>query len=73
VFLDEKFGHGSRPDGPYCRACRQPIHQGERAMRVEFQNDPDGTKGLTGEYHAACGRRFASLARVVNMNLWGGH
>jgi hypothetical protein len=40
--------------------------------RVYFQNDPDGTQGLTGTYHQQCSRRFASLARVVNMSPWRG-
>lgn len=40
-------------------------------MQVHFDNDPSGVKGLTGAYHRDCGRRFASMARVVNMKPWG--
>jgi hypothetical protein len=58
--------------GPHrwCRACKNPIRQGERATRVEFQTDPDGIKGLTGDYHVACSGVFASLAYVINLNPW---
>ena len=60
------------PRLPWCRACRQLIEPGEPLMRVHFQTDPEGAQGLTGPYHQQCGRRFQSLARVVNMNPWGG-
>jgi hypothetical protein len=72
VFLDENFRYGGGRGGPPCQACKQPIRSGDRTKRVEFQNDPDGTKGLTGEYHLACSKRFESLARVINLNPWGG-
>ncbi len=55
------------PGGACCKACRQPIWPGQPATRVEFQNDPVGTLGLTGLYHVPCGKRFQSLARVINM------
>jgi len=44
---------------------------GERSTRIDFQTDPDGMAGLSGLYHTACSRPYQSLARVVNMNLWG--
>ena len=69
MYLDEAFAFGGGHGGPSCRACRNPILEGERTMRVEFLNDPHG---LTGDYHLACGRPFASLARVINMNPWAG-
>jgi hypothetical protein len=53
-------------------ACCQPIRQGQPATRVEFQTDPDGAQGLSGMYHLQCSKVFQSLARVVNMNPWGG-
>jgi hypothetical protein len=56
------------PRLPWCRACRQVIEPEERVARIYFQTDPDGAQGLTGIYHEPCGRRFQSLARVVNMN-----
>jgi hypothetical protein len=39
---------------------------------VEFQTDPNGTDGLTGDYHLECSKPFASLAYVVNLNPWSG-
>jgi hypothetical protein len=60
--------HGHR----WCRACKQPILKRHRATRVEFQTDPHGLDGLTGDYHLECSRPFASLAHVVNLNPWGG-
>jgi hypothetical protein len=53
-----------------CLACKQPITDGQHSTRVEFQNDPDGSAGLSGLYHTACSRPYQSLARVVNMNPW---
>ena len=69
MYLDE-FAKGGGWNNPSCCACRQPIFEGDRTMRVQFDSDPSGAKGLTGEYHAACGRPFASLAHVANMNFW---
>ena len=60
------------PRLPWCRACRQLIGPGEPVTQVYFQTDPQGALGLTGPYHPPCGRRFQSLARVVNMNPWSG-
>jgi hypothetical protein len=57
--------------GRWCRACRLPILTGQRAARVDFQTDPHGTDGLTGDYHAECSKPFASMARVINLNPWG--
>jgi hypothetical protein len=53
-----------------CLACKQPITDGQLSTRVEFQNDPDGSGGLSGLYHTSCSRPYQSLARVVNMNPW---
>jgi hypothetical protein len=61
---------GGEPRLPWCRACREPIRRGQPATRIDFQTDPDGRQGLTGMYHQQCASPFASLARVVNMNLW---
>lgn len=58
------------PNSPWCRACKQPIFQGQPATRVDFQTDPRGDEGLTGMYHSECSRPFASLARVINLNPW---
>jgi hypothetical protein len=55
----------------FCMACKQPITDGQRATRIEFHSDPDGSGGLTGLYHTPCSKPFQSLARAVNMNPWG--
>ncbi len=62
---------GSGPSGPFCTSCREPITTGQRSVRVNFDNDPQGHRGLTGLYHEHCGKPFQSLARVVNLN-WSG-
>ena len=67
MYLDEKSPGGG--GGPYCLSCRQMIGHGQRA-RVEFNTDPNGEDGLTGDYHIACSKPFAALARVINMNMW---
>ena len=41
-------------------------------MRLEFQNDPAGTLGLTGMYHRPCSKPFQSFARIMNMSPWRG-
>jgi hypothetical protein len=70
MYLEEGFAFGGGHNGPSCRSCKEPILEGERTMLVEFHDDPHG---LTGEYHFACGKPFASLARVINMFPWAGH
>jgi hypothetical protein len=60
------------PGGPCCKACRQPIWPGQPATRLEFQNDPAGTLGLTGMYHRPCSKPYQSLARIMNMSPWRG-
>jgi hypothetical protein len=72
MYLDEAFAFGGGHAGPICRACKQPILDGERSTRVSFRTDPDGAEGLTGEYHIPCSKPFASLAHVLNLNPWGG-
>jgi hypothetical protein len=53
--------------GAWCRSCKEPILEGERSARVEFASDPRGIKELTGDYHEACSKPFASLANAINM------
>lgn len=72
VFLDDKFPYGGGRSGPSCQACKRMILPSDRTKRVEFRSDPDGSQGLTGEYHWVCSRPFASLAHVINLNPWGG-
>jgi hypothetical protein len=72
VYLDEPFAFGGGHSGPSCQACRRPILEGEASTRVEFRGDPDGAQGYTGEYHTACSRPFASIARFLNLDPFGG-
>jgi hypothetical protein len=58
------------PFGPMCNACKLPIAKDERATRIHFATDPEGMRGLTGDYHLACSRPFEALARVVNLTPW---
>jgi hypothetical protein len=71
LYLDEEsFASGGGYGAPLCRSCKRPIAEGQ-AKRVSFKIDPDGHQGLTGDYHISCARVFASLAHVINMDLWG--
>jgi hypothetical protein len=56
---------GGDPRGPWCKACRQPIAEGQPVVTVHFKNDEHGFSGL---YHEACGRPFASMARILNFD-----
>ena len=68
MYLDEtNFAGGGGFNNPSCRACKQPILEGERSTRVNFENDTDGAKGLSGEYHLSCGKPFISMARALDM------
>lgn len=71
MLLDETNGGGGHR-GPWCPSCKQPILEGQKTLQVTFNNDPHGFNGTTGLYHAQCGRPFASLARVINLNPWAG-
>jgi hypothetical protein len=59
------------PHGPWCTSCKTPIVTGQRSVRVHFNNDPHGFRGLTGLYHEACSKAFQSLASVINLNPFG--
>ena len=60
---------GGDPRGPWCKACKHPIAQDEPSMTVHFNEDEHGFSGL---YHVPCGKPFASIARILNLNPWGG-
>lgn len=64
-------GSGGGPEGPYCTSCREPIVEGQRGVRIDFNNDPQGHRGLSGLYHEQCSKPFAALARVANLNWFG--
>lgn len=68
--LDGTF-RGEEPHGPWCASCKAPITEGQRSVRVHFDNDPHGFRGLTGQYHEACSKPFVSLAHVVNLKSFG--
>lgn len=70
--LDGSTFEGGPQRNPWCRACKQTIHNHQRATRVEFRTDPNGADGLTGDYHLECSKPYASLAYVINLNPWGG-
>jgi hypothetical protein len=67
VYLDESFAPGGGYNGPSCRSCKKPILEGERSVRIAFESDTGGVRGMTGEYHVACSKPFNSLARALNM------
>jgi len=58
---------GSGPQGPFCTSCQGPIAEGQRSVRVSFNSDPQGYRGLSGLYHEQCSKVFVSLARIINM------
>ena len=62
---------GSGPHGPFCTSCQGLISDDERKVRIHFNNDPHGHRGLSGLYHDACSKPFASLAHVINMTSFG--
>lgn len=62
---------GDEPRGPWCTSCNMLIGANERSVRVHFNNDPHGFRGFTGEYHEACSKPFASMARVINLDWFG--
>jgi hypothetical protein len=64
VLLDVNDFGGGQP-GPFCPSCKRPLAD-ERTMHIVFETDPHGFKGLSGHYHAACGRPFASMANALN-------
>jgi hypothetical protein len=63
--FDPRWGDGS--NDPWCQHCKQPITSEQKSVRVDFANDPHGFGGLSGLYHAACSKPFASLAHAMNM------
>jgi hypothetical protein len=65
MYCDEALPGGGGEGGPWCRACRQEIRSGESVVRLAFSHDPTGARDLTGPYHAACSKPFASLAHAM--------
>jgi hypothetical protein len=71
VAFDPMPSGGSGAEGPFCTGCRAPIATNQRSVRVDFNTDPHGHRGLGGLYHEHRSRPFASLAHVINMNWFG--
>ena len=62
---DPRWSGGS--NDPTCTSCRGPITAQQRSIRVDFANDPQGHRGLSGLYHEDCGKPFQSIAHAMNM------
>ena len=62
---DPRWGGGS--NDPSCTSCQRPITAQQRSIRIDFANDPHGHRGLSGLYHAECGKPFQSIAHAMNM------
>jgi hypothetical protein len=57
---------GAEPILPRCRSCKQPIPPGSPSETLSFENAGDHRlEELSGPYHAACARPFASLHRAM--------
>jgi len=63
--FDPRWSGGS--NDPSCAHCHAPITAGQRSVQIDFANDPQGYRGLSGLYHVECGKPFQSLARAINM------
>jgi len=66
MYRDESLPGGGGFNGTWCRACKETIQEGEKIVRVQFDNDPHGAKDLSGPYHAACSRPFVSMANALS-------
>jgi hypothetical protein len=60
-------GGGGSPHEPWCTKCKAPITAGQRSVRIVFDDDPHGHRGLTGLYHEHCSRPFQSLAHALKV------
>lgn len=56
---------GGDPRGPLCKACKRPIRAGEPRQHINF--DAHDAQEMSGPYHAACARPFASIAHAMAM------
>jgi len=63
MYLEEGLGGGGYEGRP-CKGCQTLIMPGEKVTRVIFDHDPDG---MSGDYHAVCGKPIQSLAAAMNM------
>lgn len=63
MYLEDGLGGGGYEGRP-CKGCQLLIMPGEAAIRVTFDHDRND---MSGDYHAACGKPIAALARAMNM------
>lgn len=63
MYLEEGLGGGGY-EGRSCKGCRTLIMPGEPVTQVKLDHDPNG---MSGDYHAVCGKPLASLAAALNM------
>jgi len=50
---------GGDPRGPHCPKCGHPIREGEKSTLMHFDQDPDGSRGLSGRpWHSECARPY---------------
>lgn len=64
MYLEEGGSGGGGYDGRACKGCRLLIVPGQPVTRVTLDHDPDG---MSGDYHAACGKPIQALAQALNM------
>ena len=62
--FNPKWSGGS--NDPTCTSCHGPITADQRSMRIEFDTDAKGHRGMSGLYHEHCGRPFEAMARAIN-------
>ena len=58
---------GGGPHERWCASCKTPIKDEQRSVRIAFDHDPHGYRGLTGIYHVHCSRPFQSLAHALKV------
>lgn len=58
------------PRDLHCKACREPIMDRERAVRIDFRHGNAETRGMSGLYHRECSKPFDSFAAILNMDPW---
>ncbi len=67
MYLDQSLPSGGGWHGPFCLSCKGLILDERNAVRIRFDSDPDGEQGLSGSYHRACSKPFASIAQAIAM------
>jgi hypothetical protein len=67
AYYEMPAGGGGGSNEPWCTSCKAPISAGERSVRIAFDHDPQGHRGLTGLYHEHCSKPFQTLAYAFNV------